>query len=116
MKKSNGFTLIEMMIVVAIIAILAVVAMSTISGASKIDEAVETLGKEDASVANFLQSSEGWTSGKVKALRERKDCVVPIAECGNGCCLKGKDLEFDMHTKYVEWRDKQKIGGSIDTL
>ncbi len=65
MRKQNGFTLIELMIVVAIVGILAAIAIPAYKDfqvRSKVSEVLAAMGACKTTVGEFYQSNNGWTT------------------------------------------------------
>ncbi len=65
MRKQSGFTLIELMIVVAIVGILAAIAIPAYKDfqvRSKVSEVLASMGACKTTVAEFFQSNNGWTT------------------------------------------------------
>ncbi len=65
MRKQSGFTLIELMIVVAIVGILAAIAIPAYKDfqvRSKVSEVLAAMGACKTTVAEFYQSNGGWTN------------------------------------------------------
>lgn len=65
MRKQSGFTLIELMIVVAIVGILAAIAIPAYKDfqvRSKVSEVLAAMGACKTTVAEFYQSNNGWVN------------------------------------------------------
>lgn len=76
MKKTNGFTLIEMLVVVAIIAILALIAMPSPDPAiarRQVTESMELIEDYKKLVAFYHKSAQAF-------LKDNKEAGIPVAD------------------------------------
>jgi len=74
MRKQTGFTLIEIMVVIAIIAILAAIAVPNYTEhitRSKIQEAVSALGVEQTRMEQFFQDNHSYVGGCALRIHDR---------------------------------------------
>ncbi len=84
MKKQNGFTLIELMIVVAIVAILAAVALpayQTYTKRAKFSEVIAAVGPVKTAIEVWVAGAA--TDAKAQACNDAGTAAAPAAAYGN---------------------------------
>lgn len=107
-KNSKGFTLMEMLIVVAIIAVLVAIMIPTFSGSL-------VKAKETADVANIRAR---YAECQVEMLTENADAPADKTNFSNGVTLNyGDKLEYSVESNVatITYKSTKLTGGNTDS-